>query len=165
MGFGFQTSFGDITGALGDLFGQQSGQEEIKTGTEVKAGTVTEGLDISDEGVSKIISDLLSSEQGLASIFSEENVAGIYDSSVAKQASGDLMANIAGEIAKLKAKKVTTTDESTETAEETAIDTSKEGLLEDSAQTHKDQERAKWEGAFKPKGRNVIQSLGLSGPF
>jgi len=79
-------------------------------------------LEIDEEGVEKILADILGSEQGLASIFAKENVAGIFDSSVAAQASGDLIANLAGEIAKLQAKKVETRDITT-----TGTNRSKEG--------------------------------------
>lgn len=95
-----------FTGALGDIFG---GSTAIK-GTGTKAGTVTEQLEIDEAGVQKILSDILGSEQGLANIFSEEQVSGLFSSSVSKQAAGDLLTNLAGEIAKLTAKKTTTTD-------------------------------------------------------
>mgnify|MGYP003146283467 CR=1 FL=1 len=74
------------------------------------SATQTESLDIDDAGVKKITDDLLSGTGGLAEIFGGEQNAGIFDSSVAAQAAGDLSANIIGEIAKLKAKKTTTTD-------------------------------------------------------
>ena len=61
----------------------------------------TESLDISQEGVDKITSDLLSGKDGLASIFGGEQSSGIYNSSVAAQEAGNLSANIIGEIAKL----------------------------------------------------------------
>lgn len=106
-----------ITGILGDIFGGSSS-------TTVKSsGTVIEQLDISEEGVQRVLEELLSSEQGLAAIFSEENISGLYQSSVAAQAAGDLVAQVAGEIAKLKARKITSKSEKSKTSAE------KEGLL------------------------------------
>ena len=87
------------------------GSKKSKTSTRgTEKGTITKQLEIEEEGVQKIIADILGSEQGLASIFSEENVSGLFDTTVAKQASGDLLANLAGEIAKLQAKEVETRD-------------------------------------------------------
>ena len=87
------------------------GSKKSKTSTSgTEKGTISRQLEIEEEGVQKILADILGSEQGLASIFSKENVAGIFDSSVAAQASGDLIANLAGEIAKLQAKDVETRD-------------------------------------------------------
>lgn len=156
MGFGFQTSFGDITGALGDIFGKKESSSETTDTTEVediiKSGVKTKQLDISKEGMDKIVADMLGSEQGLASIFSKENVAGIYDSSVAAQASGDLMTKVAGELAKLTAKETITDDivEATTKAgtEEVTSTQETEGLLRDSARTHKKEEKKKIEDVF-----------------
>jgi len=116
-GFGAQAgAFGDIgyglagLGKVGEtLFGNSSTQKQSGT----TKGTVTESLDISQEGVNKNLQKILGGEQGLASIFSEENVAGIYDSSVSAQASGDLLTKLAGEIAKLTATKTQATDSTT----------------------------------------------------
>ena len=99
------------------------GSKKSKTSTSgTEKGTISRQLEIDEEGVEKILADILGSEQGLASIFAKENVAGIFDSSVAAQASGDLIANLAGEIAKLQAKKVETRDITT-----TGTNRSKEG--------------------------------------
>lgn len=114
-----------ITGALGDIFGSSS---EISTsGSGTVAGTVTEQLEIDEAGIQKILQDILGSEQGLANIFSEEQMSGLFSSTVSKQAAGDLLANLAGEIAKLTAKKVQTTD-TTKTSTDTQKD-EEAGLL------------------------------------
>jgi len=96
--------FSSFTQGLQNLFGTSGSV----------SGTQTEQLEVSQEAINKIIKDILSSTQGLAGIFNEENVSGLFSSSVAAQASGDLLANLAGEIAKLTSKKVTTNTQSTE---------------------------------------------------
>lgn len=106
-GIGFDTSFSDITGALGDLFGtSQSGKQ---TTSESGTSKTTESYKLDQNALDKIIKDVLSSENGLADIFSEENISGLYDSTVAKEAAGDLVAKIIGEVAKLQATKTTNT--------------------------------------------------------
>ncbi len=71
--------------------------------TKVFDTTETRGLDISQEAIEKIISDVLGGAGGLAEIFQGEQTAGIFDSSVAAQAAGDLAAKLAGEIARITA--------------------------------------------------------------
>ena len=93
---------------LDTLFGS-SGSESVSE-TRAESGRVTEQLQIDAAGVEKILQDILASEQGLAPIFSEENVSGIYNSTAASAAAGDLMTRLAGEIAKLTAKKVKDTE-------------------------------------------------------
>lgn len=100
-----------IVDALSGIFGTSASQN---TSSRVK-GSVTEKLNIDPAGVEKILQDILGGEQGLASIFSGEQTSGIYSSSVAAQASGDLLTKLAGEIAKLTAEKTTATDTTTST--------------------------------------------------
>ncbi len=101
----------DFTSALGDVFGTSGTSSGSGTGSSssktlaTEAGSFVEQLEISEEGILKILNDILGSEQGLANVFSEENVAGIFNSTVSKQAAGDLITNLAGELAKLTAKK------------------------------------------------------------
>jgi len=101
--FDLNTSFSDInTGLFGtDIDVSSSGTTDVDE-------TVTEKLELDKEGILALIDDVLGGTQGLASIFSEENVAGLYNSSVAKEASGDLISQIAGEIAKLTGTKTST---------------------------------------------------------
>lgn len=110
------SAFGSSAGGLESLanfgtslFGTSSTQNQNST----TKGTVKEKLNIDKAGVQKILQDILGGEQGLASIFSAEQVSGIYNSSVAAQASGDLLTKLAGEIAKLTAEKTQTTDSTT----------------------------------------------------
>lgn len=92
-----------------------TGTTEKRDTTRTRAGEKRERLDISDEAIDKIMEDLLSKAgSGIKDIFGAEQVAGIFDSTVSAQASGDLVANIVGEIAKLRAERVTTTDETEE---------------------------------------------------
>lgn len=132
--FNFSSSFTDLNAGL---FGtnqdvSRNGSSTSKA-TGSQSGTNIEQLDISAEGVQKILQDILGGSQGLAAIFSEDNVAGLYNSSVSKQASGDLLSKLAGEIAKLTAKKITTQDVTTEqdqkTNQQTTDRSSSPGLL------------------------------------
>jgi len=65
------------------------------------AQTGTSQLKIDKEGIMAFIDEALSGAGGLAEIFGKEGAAGIYSSSVAKQEAGDLLGQIAGELAKL----------------------------------------------------------------
>lgn len=101
---------------LGFSFGkskQSSKQSEQfeRSSDFFNSGTATEQLELDQEGIDKILQDALGSVDGLASIFAGEQNAGLYDSTVAAQASGDLVANIIGELAKITGKTVTTQDE------------------------------------------------------
>jgi hypothetical protein len=78
----------------------------------------SERLKIDQEGVDRILEQLLSGQQGLAGIFAEEQGAGLYDSTVAAQAAGDLAAKVVGEIAALTAERVSTSTKDTEGEEE-----------------------------------------------
>lgn len=92
-----------------------SGTTEESETTRARTGERRERLDISDEAINKITEDLLAKAgSGIKDIFGAEKVAGIFGSTVSAQASGDLVANIVGEIAKLRAEKITTTDETEE---------------------------------------------------
>lgn len=136
---GVGTGAQGLTNALGDLFGTSGSSATSGTGTSqstsTESGTFVEQLDISDAGVQQILQDMLASEEGLASIFSEENVAGIFDSSVSAQASGSLLTKLAGEIAKLTAAKTQTIGKTAETTgastEQSTSSQKKDGLLDD----------------------------------
>ncbi len=80
-----------------------------KSTVKTSGSTKTEGLDISKEGVDKVLSDILSGVQGLAEVTSGQKRAGLYNSSVNQQLTNDLTSRTAGEAAKLQAKNVTTT--------------------------------------------------------
>jgi len=126
-----------ITSALGDLFGSSSttnasASAEARDSSVANSNAISQ-LMISDVGVQQILRDMLASDQGLASIFSEENVAGIFDSSVSAQASGSLLSKLAGEIAKLTAAEVDTTQEfsvvNSRSSEQSTATEASEGLL------------------------------------
>lgn len=130
-----------ITGALGDIFGRSSAVKDNTSGSveeDIKKsgkGKTTEGLQIDEVGIQKLLQDVLGSQQGLASVFSADKVSGLYGSTVSAQASGNLLANLAGEIAKLTAKKVSETEEDVtssttqKTAQTSKQETSDDGLL------------------------------------
>ena len=116
-GTSFNTGFSDIVGSIGGLFGtsqSQSGSSSGEAHSKTTANLTGESrsrLEISDEAIDKIVADILSGPEGLAEIFSGENVAGIFNSTVATLQASDLVSNIVGEIAKLRAEKVDTVDQ------------------------------------------------------
>lgn len=120
----FTGGFNQFLTGIETLFGKESSQTVKQTAssrseaTAEFSGEARDRLDISDEAIDKIVSDILSGPEGLASIFGGEQVAGIFDSSVAAQAAGDLTSKIVGEIAKLRAERV-----QTEKREQTQIQT------------------------------------------
>ena len=75
------------------------------------SGTTTSKLDLSQAGYDKLIKDILSSDAGLASLATGENLSGGYGSSVKAQLAQDLVLNIAGEMAKLTAPTTQTTQQ------------------------------------------------------
>ena len=127
---GFLGGVGQAAGGIGQLgtslFG--GGQSGSQSGTTETKGTTTERMKIDQEAIDKIVSDILGSEQGLANIFSGEQQAGIFDSSVSSLAASDLIANLAGEIAKLKAEKETEID--TTATNTSKSKTKQKGLLD-----------------------------------
>jgi hypothetical protein len=97
--------------------GSASAKREDET-TKEKSNSQTSGsrveqLQLDQTAINKIISDVLGSADGLASIFGAEQGVGIYNSSSAAQASGDLVTNLVGELAKITGKNVIDTDEET----------------------------------------------------
>lgn len=80
-----------------------------ESGTEEKSGATTGSsqLVLEQDAIDRIIENVLSGPGGLAEIFQGEQTAGVFDSSVAAQASGNLVANIVGEIAKITGETVT----------------------------------------------------------
>jgi hypothetical protein len=82
-----------------------------QTTTASASGTTTSKLDLSQAGYDKIIKDILSSDAGLASLATGENLSGGYGSSVKAQLAQDLVLNIAGEMSKLTAPTTQTTQQ------------------------------------------------------
>jgi len=70
----------------------------------------TQQRSISAEAMNKIMSGMLGSEQGLASLATGENVAGGYGSTTKTQLSQDFLVKVAGELALLTAATVTEQD-------------------------------------------------------
>lgn len=108
-------SLGGVSGSKG----QSSSESEESLDQIIRSsGSSTEGLEIDDAAVDKIVQDLLSADGGLADIMGGEQSTGLFNSSVAALEAGDLTANIVGEIAKLRAKKVKTSEGMEETEAE-----------------------------------------------
>lgn len=105
--------FSNFATGLETLFGSSTDISGTGATKGTTKGTQTEQLNVDQQAITKIINDILGGPQGLASIFSDQNVSGLYGSTVSKQAAGDLVSKLAGEIAKLTAKKTTTTDQAT----------------------------------------------------
>jgi len=94
---------------------------------------VVDQLVLEEEAIDKIMKDILGqADGGIADILSQENISGIFDTSVAAQASGDLVSKLTGEIAKLTGKQVTaTTEKSTKKVTEDEVTDSMASLLAD----------------------------------
>ena len=89
----FSTSFGDISTGL---FGTDASGTTTGTGLQTIDRTLTEGLEIDEEGLLRLIDEALSGVGGLAEIFGLEAGAGLFGGSVATQQTTDLLAAIAG---------------------------------------------------------------------
>lgn len=100
--------------SLGSSLGSAIGGSILPTSTNTSAnasGTTTTQLNLSGEAYNQIIKDILASDAGLASLATGENLSGGYGSSVKAQLAQDLVLNIAGEMAKLTAPTVQTTQQ------------------------------------------------------
>jgi len=93
---------------------EKSNLAEDRTGTITTDKTRTQQLQLDDAAIERLIEDVLSGPGGLAEIFAGEQTAGIFGSTVAAQAAGDLTAKLVGELAKLTGETVTR-DTGTET--------------------------------------------------
>jgi len=112
MATGFGSSFGGgLGGALGGAIGSLLPSSQTTTSSGQSTGTQTQQLKLSPEGYNQVIKDILSSDAGLASLATGENLSGGYGSSVKAQLAQDLVLNIAGEMAKLTAPTVSTTEQ------------------------------------------------------
>ena len=132
-------------GSLGEsIFGSDSKESEFgtrdltQTVDQSVRGLATEQLILDPAAIQKIIQDVLGGSEGLASILSGEQNAGIFNSSVAQGQATDLVQGLVGELAKLTGKKVGTQDQETrETTVASEITTNEKssetaGLLESS---------------------------------
>lgn len=113
-----------VTDAIVDVFGTSTTTGEV-TGTDIKK------LVIDPEAITRIIQEVLGGTSGLASIFAGEKTAGVFDSTTATQQAGDLVARLVGEIAKLTAEEVTTTDRAqTETEDQVQRQTQQQAVTQ-----------------------------------
>ena len=120
---------GGVVDILGDLFGGTVSTTGTGKSATSRTATQRERLNISQEAINKIIEDVLGGAGGLAEIFAGEQTAGIFDSSVAAEAAGDLATKLAGEIAKLTAEKEITQVAAEETVSEQKQEERDEGIL------------------------------------
>lgn len=95
-----------LIAAAGSILGQP---ENVTTN-----GTSTSRKNISKEGFDKIVSDILSSDQGLAQLATGENLSGGYGSTTKAQLAQDLVTKLAGELANVTAETVTTQNSNTD---------------------------------------------------
>lgn len=129
-----ESLFGGTTSVKGTTSGTASSLTEA---TSSLTGEDRKRLELDEAAITSILEELLSGPDGLASIFAGEQNAGIFNSSVSAQAAGNLSAKIVGELARLTAEEVSTTDRSqTETQlttqekfERSRQSTKDEGLL------------------------------------
>lgn len=100
---------GPLMSAGGQSGAFDPGGNTRTTGTERTRGRSrsSQGLEISDEAVERIIQQTLGGAGGLADIFSGASASGLYNSSSANLEAGDFTANVVGEIARLRARDVT----------------------------------------------------------
>lgn len=116
--------------AANTLFGSDASGRASGTSATKGTSTTREGLVLDQVGIEAIIADVLGGANGLADIFAAEQGSGIFNSSVAAQAAGDLASKLAGEIAKIQGETVSTTTEEGSTESESTQETSEEGLVE-----------------------------------
>lgn len=125
-GFSFSTSFSDISTGL---FGEDVAGSSNVTGTTKEGGVQTERLFFNQDQLTNIVERALQGGS-LANIFTEEDVAGIFNSSVSKQAAGDVIAQITGELAKLTGERRVGVDRTVETDQATTSQQKSEGILD-----------------------------------
>lgn len=130
---GESTGVSDLQGLAG-LGTQLFGSGSSVSGTSLTKGTTSETgferLKVDQAAIDQIIQDVLGGADGLAAIFQGEQTAGIFNSSVAAQASGDLAAKLVGEIAKLTAEKQTGTTSSLDSSTSSDSEEDVAGLLD-----------------------------------
>ena len=86
-----------------------------------QTGTRRQKLNLSQEGMNKMIYDILSSDQGLAALATGEGNSGGFGSTTRSLLAQDLVVKIAGELGKLTAETVETRDETKTTKEGRAL--------------------------------------------
>lgn len=83
--------------------------KKVKTKTSGGTQTQTSGLEISNEGRNKMISDALSANSGLAEVSSGQRRAGLYNSSTNQLLVNDLLDRVTSSVDRDTAKQVTNT--------------------------------------------------------
>jgi len=111
------------------LFGSSQSVRGSTSETTRSSGRQTEQIELDEAAIAAIIEDVLGGAEGLASVFSTEQAAGVFDSSVAAQASGDIVSKLVGELAKLTSKKVITQESEAEREASSRTKTKDGGLL------------------------------------
>lgn len=107
----------------------------LTTSTQESLTSGTEQLILDPAAITRIIEEVLSGPEGLASIFAGENIAGIFNSTVAAQAAGNLTAKLVGELAKLTGETVTggtavtTAEQLVEQQQQSQTETTEKGLI------------------------------------
>ena len=94
---------------------EKSRSDKSGSETSVVSGTQTTSKQLDTDTLNYLLDSFMGENQGLSQVFSTEQVSGIYESSVASEAAGDLTAKILAELAALTAEEVTTTEGVTET--------------------------------------------------
>ena len=113
-------SFGVGFGA--DYSKAKNSQNEVST--QSQTGSTKKVL--SQEAIDKLIYDVLSSDQGLASLATGENLSGGFGSTAKSQLAQDFVVKTIGELANVMAETVTKQDGTLE--KQTTANTSKKGV-------------------------------------
>lgn len=122
------TATSNVTDTLSKVF-QDTISNIVKntntSGVQTSSGSVnTSKLNISQEGVQSMINSILGGSQGLASLTSQEKVAGVYNSSITDQLVNDLIARTVGAVAEKTGETVQKIGGSTITNQQTTGETS-----------------------------------------
>ena len=88
---------------------------QSQSSTTNKSGTSTTQGNISEEGIQRMIDQILAGPGGIKDISSRARGAGLYNSTTEQQLTNDLVARTAGELAARQAGTTTTTDETIQT--------------------------------------------------
>ena len=113
-----------------DLLPTSTSTSGNTSGTSTGKTKTTQQRVLSAEAMNKIMSDMLGSEQGLASLATGENVSGAFGSTGRTQLTQDFLTKIAGELATLTAPTVTEADTAqTQQATQTQSSKSKKTVI------------------------------------
>lgn len=119
LGSGFANIIGGIENLVGSSTKGKTRQTGSSSTTATQSGETRRGLELDNAAIEKVIRDVLGADDGLAAIFAGEQVSGLYNTTAAAQAAGDLVTRLVGEIAKLTAEEFTTVDqEQTQTTDQ-----------------------------------------------